>query len=421
MRPITLEGFIGQEELIGPGRLLRKAVDSGNLFSIIFWGPPGSGKTTLAKLLARQTDCIFHELSAVSAGVKEVRAILDAARAAREMGKQSILFIDEIHRFNKAQQDALLHAVEDGTILLIGATTENPSFEVISPLLSRCRVIRLRVYTLDELGIMLRRALQEDILLGAKSIELSDEVRNLMIEAAGGDARKLYNALEIAVGQHGNDDHFQLTKTDIEEALQRRDLLYDRAGDYHYDTISAFIKSIRGSDPDAAVYWLAVMIEGGEKPEFVARRLVILASEDIGNADPRALILATSCMQAVHMVGMPEGALILAQTVTYLASAPKSNASYLAIREATSHIKKEGVQTVPVHLRNAVTSMMRDFDYGKDYTYPHNEEDHFTQADYFPEGMASKTFYHPTVQGHEAFILERLKKQWPERYKISPK
>jgi len=416
MRPTSLDTFVGQEELVGPGRLLRQALETGNLFSMIFWGPPGSGKTTLAKLLARNTKAAFHELSAVSSGVKEVRSILDAARSARELGRQTILFIDEIHRFNKAQQDALLHAAEDGTILLIGATTENPSFEVISPLLSRCRVIQLQPYSPEQLAVILGRALKEDIKLSQQAIDLPEDVRTLLIDSAGGDARKMFNALEIAVGRHDREAAFALSKSDVREALQQRGLLYDRAGDYHYDTISAFIKSLRGSDPDAAVYWLAVMLEGGEKPEFIARRLVILASEDIGNADPRALILATSCMQAVHMVGMPEGALILAQAAIYLAAAPKSNASYQAITAAVSHVKEAGAQTVPLHLRNAPTGLMASLGYGKEYAYPHDQEGHFVQVDYFPEGMAPRPFYRPATQGHEKFILQRLAELWPDRY-----
>ncbi|GAH34477.1 unnamed protein product, partial [marine sediment metagenome] len=294
------------EELLGSGRILQKALETESLFSMIFWGPPGSGKTTLAKLLARHSRAAFHELSAVAAGVREVRAVLKAGRSNRELGRKTILFIDEIHRFNKAQQDALLHAVEDGTIILIGATTENPSFEVIGPLLSRCRVMRLPPYTNEQLVAMLERGLTEDILLSQRNIALADDVRRLLIESAGGDARKMFNALEIAASRYGKQRSFTLTKDNVREALQQRGLLYDRAGDYHYDTISAFIKSVRGSDPDAAVYWLAVMLEGGEKPEFIGRRLVILASEDIGNADPQALVVAASAFQAVHMVGLPE-------------------------------------------------------------------------------------------------------------------
>ena len=306
--------------------------------------------------------------------------------------------------------------MEDGTIIFIGATTENPSFEVISPLLSRSRVIRLQPYTPEQLAVMLDRALAEDVVLSQKEIFLADDVRTLLVESAGGDARKMFNALDIAVGAHGAGDAITLTKAAIEEALQQRSLLYDRAGDYHYDTISAFIKSVRGSDPDAAIYWLAVMVEGGEQPEFIARRLVILASEDIGNADPQALVLATSGMQAVHLVGMPEGAIVLAQVTTYLASAPKSNAAYAALKGGTGRVQADGVQTVPLHLRNAATGLMAAEGYGKDYAYPHNEPDHFVQADYFPAGMAAEPFYRPTDQGHEKFIRQRLEKLWGGRY-----
>ncbi|MCH8327912.1 MAG: replication-associated recombination protein A, partial [Candidatus Marinimicrobia bacterium] len=371
VRPTSLDDFVGHEQLLGPGHLLRRMADTGQLFSLILWGPPGSGKTTLARLLARQSKAELHELSAVSAGVKDVRAILATAAGNRQLGRSTLLFIDEIHRFNKAQQDALLHAVEEGTVILIGATTENPSFEVISPLLSRCRVIQLSPYEPDQLDAMLERALGSDILLSRLEIDLPAEARQLLVDSAGGDARKLFNALEIAVGQQSGESAINLTVEDINEALQQRNLLYDRAGDYHYDTISAFIKSLRGSDPDAAVYWLAVMLEGGEKPEFVARRMVILAAEDVGNADPQALVMATTCMQAVHLVGMPEGAIILAQVCTYLASAPKSNAAYRAIKQATAEVKSTGAQTVPLHLRNASTSLMADLGHGKDYVYPH--------------------------------------------------
>ena len=416
VRPTVLADFVGHEQLVGRGHLLHNAMAADSLFSMIFWGPPGSGKTTLAKLIAGSSRAAFHELSAVAAGVKEVRAILKAGRSNRELGRQTILFIDEIHRFNKAQQDALLHAVEDGTIVFIGATTENPSFEVIAPLLSRCRVIRLEPYTVKQLAAMLQRALAEDIVLSGRDIALDDEVRDLLVQSAGGDARKLFNALDIAVGQHGAEASFTLTKETIAEALQQRGLLYDRAGDYHYDTISAFIKSVRGSDPDAAVYWLAVMLEGGEQPEFIARRLVILASEDIGNADPQALVMATSGMQAAHLVGLPEAGLILAQVTTYLAAAPKSNAATIAIGGASRRVRADGAQSVPLHLRNAPTRLMAEMDYGKGYAYPHNEPEHFVEAHYFPEGMAPETYYRPTDQGHEKFIRQRLEKLWGARH-----
>ena len=416
VRPTTLADFVGHEELLGEGHLLGRLAETGQLFSMILWGPPGSGKTTLAQLLARRSEAEFHEISAVAAGVKEVRAILAAGKSNREMGRATVLFIDEIHRFNKAQQDALLHAVEHGTVVLIGATTENPSFEVIAPLLSRCRVIRLPAYSEAQLSAMLDRALAEDVVLTARQLTLPGEVRQLLLESAGGDARKLFNALEIATAQHGRERAISLTMKDVQEALQQRSLLYDRAGDYHYDTISAFIKSLRGSDPDAAIYWLAVMLEGGEKPEFIARRMVILASEDVGNADPQALQVATAAMQASHMVGMPEAGLILAQVCTYLAAAPKSNASYAALKAATGQVKQSGAQTVPLHLRNAATELMASFDYGDGYIYPHDEPEHFAKADYFPESLTERSFYHPSDQGHEEFIRKRLAKLWPDRF-----
>ena len=416
IRPAVLTDFVGQKELLGEGRLLATGVESGHLFSMILWGPPGSGKTTLARLLAGQVEAAFHELTAADSNLKAVRVVLMRGRSNRELGRATVLFIDEIHRFNKAQQDALLPAVEEGAIILIGATTENPSFEVISPLLSRCQVVRLKPYSAAELGRMLDRALAEDVLLSGLTILMASQVRDFLIASAGGDARKLLNAMEIAAARHSGERRFTLTREDVGEALQQRQLLYDRAGDYHYDTISAFIKSVRGSDPDAAIYWLVVMLEGGEKPEFIARRLVILASEDIGNADPTGLVVATSAMQAVHMVGMPEAGLVLAQVTTYLAAAPKSNAATLALKGATAKVRSDGVQAVPLHLRNAATGLVAEIGYGKDYVYPHGEPDHFTAANYFPEGLSGEVFYRPTNQGHENFVRRRLEKLWSGRY-----
>ncbi len=416
MRPTTLDDFVGHESLVGKDHLIGKAMAIGQLFSMIFWGPPGSGKTTLARLIAHHAEAEMHEISAVSSGVKDVREVLRQAGNNREIGRQTILFIDEIHRFNKSQQDALLHAVEDGTIILIGATTENPSFEVISALQSRCRVIVLRSYEGGELETMLDRAMNEDILLSQRQITIAADVRDLLIESAGGDARKMYNALDIAVGRYGSESSFTITMEDVQEALQQRGLLYDRAGDYHYDTISAFIKSVRGSDPDASLYWLAIMLEGGEKPEFIARRLIILASEDIGNADPNALVMATAAMQSVHFVGMPESAIILGQVTSYLASTTKSNASYKAVKSAIEVVKKTGAQSVPLHLRNAATGLMKKLDYGKGYDYPHSHAEHFVEADYFPAETGKMKFYEPTTQGQEAFLRKRLEKLWPGRY-----
>ena len=416
VRPASLQDFLGQEHLTGEGTLLQESIAAGNLFSCIFWGPPGTGKTTLAQILANSLEGDFFQMSAVSSGVKDLRKIIETAKTNLALKTVTLLFIDEIHRFNKAQQDALLHAVEDGTLTLIGATTENPSFEVISPLLSRCRVLKLNSLAEDVLKSILLNAINSDVILIKHNISFKDGTQEKLVLASGGDARKMLNTLEAAVIMSGKDGKTVVVdKKLLSEALQSKSQIYDKAGDYHYDTISAFIKSVRGSDPDAAIYWLAVMLEGGEMPEFIARRLIILASEDIGNADPQALGIATSGFQAVHVIGMPEAALILAQVTTYLASAPKSNASYAAVTEAMNQIKEEGTSSVPLHLRNAPTPLMKSFDYGKDYTYPHNHPDHFTDVNYFPEEMAQTPFYKPTNQGYEEFISKRLKELWPKR------
>ena len=416
VRPASLQDFLGQEHLTGEGTLLQESIAAGNFFSCILWGPPGTGKTTLAKILANSLEGDFFQMSAVSSGVKDLRKIIETAKTNLALKTVTLLFIDEIHRFNKAQQDALLHAVEDGTLTLIGATTENPSFEVISPLLSRCRVLKLNSLAEDVLKSILLNAINSDVVLIKHNISFKDGTQEKLVLASGGDARKMLNTLEAAVIMSGKDGKTVVVdKKLLSEALQSKSQIYDKAGDYHYDTISAFIKSVRGSDPDAAIYWLAVMLEGGEMPEFIARRLIILASEDIGNADPQALGIATSGFQAVHVIGMPEAALILAQVTTYLASAPKSNASYAAVTEAMNQIKEEGTSSVPLHLRNAPTPLMKSFDYGKDYTYPHNHPDHFTDVNYFPEEMAQTPFYKPTNQGYEEFISKRLKELWPKR------
>ena len=416
VRPASLQDFLGQEHLTGEGTLLQESIAAGNFFSCILWGPPGTGKTTLAKILANSLEGDFFQMSAVSSGVKDLRKIIETAKTNLALKTVTLLFIDEIHRFNKAQQDALLHAVEDGTLTLIGATTENPSFEVISPLLSRCRILKLNSLAEDVLKSILLNAINRDVILIKHNISFKDGTQEKLVLASGGDARKMLNTLEAAVIMSGKDGKTVVVdKKLLSEALQSKSQIYDKAGDYHYDTISAFIKSVRGSDPDAAIYWLAVMLEGGEMPEFIARRLIILASEDIGNADPQALGIATSGFQAVHVIGMPEAALILAQVTTYLASAPKSNASYAAVTEAMNQIKEEGTSSVPLHLRNAPTPLMKSFDYGKDYTYPHNHPDHFTDVNYFPEEIAETPFYKPTNQGYEKFISKRLKELWPKR------
>ena len=416
IRPQGLSEFIGQENLIHENSLLTKAVASKQPFSLIFWGPPGTGKTTLARILSREFGVEYFELSAISSGVKQVREILEKGKASFESGKYSILFIDEIHRFTKSQQDALLHGVEEGSITLIGATTENPSFEVISPLLSRCRVLRLHALNDLDLECVIKRALENDILLSQKNLQINDQTKFFLIESCGGDARKMLNTLELAVSLH-SEERAMLKKEDIQEALQQKNVIYDKAGDYHYDVISAFIKSVRGSDPDAAVYWLAVMLEGGEKPEFIARRLIILAAEDIGNAEPYALQLATAAFDAVHRIGMPESRIILSQITTYLAGVPKSNAAYKAIDAALENIRENGAGSVPLHLRNAPTNLMKSEGYGKDYKYAHSFDNHFVEQNYFPEFFnASPQFYNPQNEGREKFLKERLGKLWKDRY-----
>ncbi len=413
VRPQTIEEFCGQGHLVDKGKILHRLIGQSASISMIFWGPPGTGKTTLARMIAKSSDAKIKEMSAVSSGVKDLRDVIAFAKNNRDMGQKTILFIDEIHRFSKSQQDALLHAVEDGTITLMGATTENPSFEVISPLLSRCRVLTLKPLQKDHLKKILEKAFAQDVILSKSSITIKNLEKDLLIQSSGGDARKMLNTLEVAGHLMGGKG--QITKEILDEAIQSKTLIYDKQGEYHYDTISAFIKSVRGSDPDAALYWLAVMLEGGEKPEFIARRLIILASEDIGNADPNGLTLATSGFQAVHMIGMPEASLILAQVTTYLASAPKSNASYKAIKAATQAVKESGTPTVPLHLRNAPTDLMKDMDYGKDYQYPHSYPNHFVDANYFPNGE-TQTFYQPSNQGQEEWIQNRLKFLWEDRY-----
>jgi putative ATPase len=417
VRPHVLSDFIGQRHLLGEGKLLRRAIETDQLVSMIFWGPPGIGKTTLARIIAKETKSEFYDISAVTAGVAEVRKIIGQARDNRAKNNvRTILFIDEIHRFNKAQQDALLHSVEDGTILLIGATTENPSFEVISALLSRCRVYKMEPLSELELGVILDRALESDDFLKAQHITLTQEARSILLKLSAGDARNALTAMDLAaqLSQPNQDGNRAIDRTLIEEALQRRTLLYDKKGDYHYDTISAFIKSVRGSDPDAAVYWLARMLESGEDPKFIARRLIILASEDVGNADPHALMVATSAFTAVTYIGMPEARIILAQATTYLASAPKSNASYVAIDGALADVRKEIPGQIPLHLRNAPTNLMKDFGYSAGYKYPHDSGG-FAEQNYFPSETKSPVYYRPTENGIEKRIKERLLQLWPKR------
>ncbi len=416
LRPQSLDDFVGQDHVLGEGKILRQAIESDQLVSMILWGPPGVGKTTLARIIAKESASEFFAMSAVTSGVADLRKVIKSASENRFLGKRSILFIDEIHRFNKAQQDALLHSVEDGTILLIGATTENPSFEVISALQSRCRVYKLESLTEEQLNMLVQRALETDEELIKLNIHINDDARSLLLKLSGGDGRNVLTALDLAsqLAKENVNGERIIDRPLIEEAMQRRTLLYDKKGEYHYDVISAFIKSVRGSDPDAAIYWLARMIESGEDPKFIARRLVILASEDIGNADPHALMVVTSAFQAITMIGMPEGRIVLAQATTYLASAPKSNASYLAIDAALQDIRDRQPGDVPLHLRNAPTKMMQEFGYAAGYKYPHDFGG-FTEQEYLPPEAKNKIYYRPTTNGIEERIRERLLRLWPKR------
>ncbi|TSA23743.1 replication-associated recombination protein A [bacterium] len=416
VRPQSLNEFVGQRHLLGEGKPLRVIIEKGELFSMILWGPPGVGKTTLARLIAHHINADFYQLNAVSSGVKDVRDIIaKAERNLRQLKRRTILFIDEIHRFNKAQQDALLHSVEEGSIVLIGATTENPSFEVISPLLSRSRVYVLEALDTEGLQAILERALASDPILCKRRISIEDP--DFLMLLSGGDARKLLNGLETALHltKPDKDGGATISKSKIEEAFQRKYTLYDKKGEQHYDTISAFIKSLRGSDPDAAIYWMARMLDGGEDPLFIARRMVVLASEDVGNADPTALTMATSCFSAVNYVGMPEARIILAQTAAYLASAPKSNAAYMAIEQAMQDVRNLPNLPVPLHIRNAPTQLMKDMEYGKEYKYSHHFDDHFVEQQYLPDNLRDKIYYKPTEIGAEKDILARLNRLWKKK------
>lgn len=416
MRPTSLDNFVGQSHLIGEGKPIRQMIENNDVVSMVFWGPPGVGKTTLALIIANSVKADFIQLSAVSSGVKDVRAAIEKAQYnQKHLARKTILFIDEIHRFNKAQQDSLLHSVESGTITLIGATTENPSFEVISPLLSRCRVYVLEDLSADDLLFLTQNALKSDEELNKFDINIHDT--KLLLQFSGGDARRLLNGLDLAIKTTKPDVNgtIQITNDVLKEAFQKNYIRYDKNAEEHYNIISAFIKSVRGSDPDAAIYWLARMLKGGEEPKFIARRMIVLASEDIGNADPNALTVATSAFTAIDYIGMPEAQLVLAQAATYLASAPKSNASYKAIMEAGADVEKTGELAVPLAMRNAPTKLMKDLNYGKEYKYSHDYEGHFEEQQYLPDELKDKVYYKPTGIGEEAKIKERLKSWWKNR------
>jgi len=415
MRPTTLDDYVGQKHLVGRDSILRLAIESGMLPSLILWGPPGVGKTTLALIISKQLDRPFFSLSAINSGVKDIRDVIEqASRLKDENENLPILFIDEIHRFSKSQQDSLLGAVERGLVTLIGATTENPSFEVISALLSRTQVYILQNLSEEDLLELLNKAIKEENYLKDKKISIKEH--EALIRLSGGDARKLLNVLELVVNAVNKKD-VNITNEMVLKYVQQNMAIYDKAGEQHYDIISAFIKSIRGSDPNAAVYWLARMIAGGEDPSFIARRLLILASEDIGNANPNALLLANNCFQAVNVIGWPESRIILSQTVTYLASSPKSNASYEAISKAQELVARTGDQSVPLHLRNAPTKLMKNIGYGKEYEYSHSYKDNFSAQEYLPENLSGTLLYDPGKNAAEDKLRERLRSLWKEKYK----
>ncbi len=415
MRPKNLDDYVGQKHLVGKGAVLRKAIESGSLPSMLFWGPPGVGKTTLAYIISQTLDRPFFLLSAINSGVKDVREVIEKASVLKEQGETlPVLFIDEIHRFSKSQQDSLLGAVERGIVTLIGATTENPSFEVISALLSRCQVYILQPLDESDLLSLLEKAKKEDEVLSKKNIIIQET--EALLRLSGGDARKLLNIFELLVNAFDS-KKIVITNDAVLEHVQQNMALYDKAGEQHYDIISAFIKSMRGSDPNGAVYWLARMIVSGEDPSFIARRMLILASEDIGNANPNALLLAQSCFEAVNVIGMPESQLILSQTVIYLATSPKSNSATTAIGAAIALVRETGDLPVPLHLRNAPTKLMKNIGYGKDYKYAHSYEGNFTDLDFLPEAVKGTKLYTPGNNARELEAKEKLKKLWGERYK----
>ena len=414
LRPQTLDDFVGQQHLVGKGSVLRKMIDTGRIPSIIFWGPPGVGKTTLANIISNVLEAPFYKLSAINSGVKDVRDVIEKAGSNRFFNSAApILFIDEIHRFSKSQQDSLLHAVETGTITLIGATTENPSFGVIRPLLSRCQVYVLKSMETEDLVDLLERALTKDYILREKDIEVKET--NALFRFAGGDARKLLNIIDLVV-EASVEDKIVIDDQIVSERLQENPAAYDKGGEMHYDIISAFIKSIRGSDPDAAIYWLARMVEGGEDPKFIARRLVISASEDIGLANPNALLLANACFDTLTKIGWPEGRIVLAQTTVYLATSPKSNSTYEAINKAMAVVRETGNLPVPMHLRNAPTKLMKELDYGKNYKYAHDYKNNFVEDNFFPNELKQKKFWEPQNNAAENKIVEWMKRLWKNRF-----
>ena len=410
MRPNDLETYIGQKHLVGKGMPIYNFIEARNLPSLIFWGPPGIGKTTIARIMAKHVDLHFFQISAINSNVKEVREIIALSK---KMGK-AILFIDEIHRFSKSQQDSLLKAVEDGTITLIGATTENPSFEVISALLSRAQVFTLKHLNKQDLEDLIKLAVENDDILSKMTIELKET--DALIAYSGGDARKLLNLLEIVINAQASNKEIIISNEVVKANLSNFSALYDKGGEQHYDTISAFIKSIRGSDPNAALYYMARMLNGGEDPKFIARRLLILASEDIGNANPTALVMANNCFQAINVIGMPESSIILSQTVTYLASSPKSNASYLAIKYAQKLANETTNLPIPLHLRNAPTKLMKQLDYGKDYKYAHDYEGGFVEVEFMPKGLEGKKLWQPKNTARENALRKHLNSKWNGKY-----